>query len=107
MKVPVTLVICLFCMIPAAASHAATIQNRDQIEHQLRVIEGGAEIQLAVSPGRALTGVCKTKCDVYVGADPVPYDLISSDVLLIEEGQLLYEDDRKPEADTGPPAQTQ
>ena len=95
MKTAITLFVASVLMASAFTANAATIQNRDQSEYQLRIVEDGQERQVALLPSAAASDLCKSKCDLYIGTDPVPYDLISADKLSIEGGQLLYDDDGK------------
>ena len=90
MKTAITLALVSAMAVLPLTGKAATIENLDQTEYQLRIVENGQERQVALQPGTEVAELCKSKCDLYLGTDPDPYDLMSADSLVIEGG-TLYE----------------
>jgi hypothetical protein len=103
MKTAMTLFVASILTTATFAAHAATIQNEDQTEYQLRIVEDGKESQVALLPGASLQDLCKTKCDLYVGNDPDPYDLMAADVIAIKDGAVF---DNRPDASSDPASST-
>lgn len=102
MKKAVVMLAAAMLVGQVAIGHAASIQNRDQAEIQLRIIEEGQERAIALMPSEEVADLCATRCDLYVGADPAPYELIAADKLFIEGGQLLYDEDAPATAPDAP-----
>lgn len=88
MKLAIALLIASVLTVFAITANAATIENLDQSEYKLRIVENGQELEVALKPGAEAADLCKKKCELYIGADPDPYELISDDALVIEGGQL-------------------
>lgn len=91
MKTAVTILAALAFAATAGVCQAATIQNQDESEYQLRIVEDGQERQVALQPNTEAADLCANKCDLYVGTDPDPFELFSTDKLVIKGGQLMFE----------------
>jgi hypothetical protein len=102
MRMAITLLAASILTVFAITAKAATIENLDQTQHQLRIVESGQERQVELQPGAAVTDLCKTKCELYLGTDPEPYDLVSADTLVLEGGQLFEtkSNDEQPDTST-------
>jgi hypothetical protein len=69
--------------------HSASIKNRDDRDHKVTVIEGSSQKDHVLKPNAVLDGICETGCLIRLGdSQDDPYELESSDVTSIEEGQL-------------------
>ena len=91
MRTAIALLAASVLTVLAITAQAATIENLDQTLYQLRIVENGQERLVALLPGTGAAELCKTKCELYIGTDPDPYELVSSDALVIEGGKL-YDD---------------
>ena len=102
MRMAIALLAASILTVFAITAKAATIENLDKTQYQLRIVESGQERQVDLQPGAAATDLCKTKCELYIGTDPDPYELISADALVLEEGQLFatQSNDEKPDTST-------
>lgn len=89
MRTAITLLAASVLTVLAITAKAATIENLDQTLYQLRIVENGQERQVALLPSTEANELCKSKCELYIGTDPDPYELLSADVLVIEGGQLF------------------
>jgi hypothetical protein len=89
MKIAVVLLAASTLTVLAITAKAATIQNNDKSAYQLRIVENGQEQKIELKPSLAATGLCNSKCELYFGDDPDPYDVVSADALVIEGGQLF------------------
>jgi hypothetical protein len=79
-------------LLTPSAVHAASITNRDSVDRKVTVIEGSAQKHHVLKPNTVLDGICGTGCLIRLGDNQDdPYELESSDVTSIEEGQL-YDD---------------
>ena len=99
MRTAVVLLVASVLMVLAITANAATIYNNDKGVLALRVVESGDEQQVELRPGFEVTNICKSKCDLYIGNDPDPYEIGSIDMLVIEGGKL-YEVDSSPTPST-------
>jgi hypothetical protein len=76
-----------------SAVHSASITNRDDRDHKVTVIEGSSQKDHVLKPNAVLDGICETGCLIRIGDNQDdPFELESSDVTSIEEGQL-YDDE--------------
>jgi hypothetical protein len=91
MKTAMLLLAASVLMVFAIIAKAATIENLDQNQYQLRIVESGQSHEVALQPGAKAVDLCKTKCELYIGADPDPYEFHSADIMVIEGGKL-YDD---------------
>lgn len=89
MKMAIALLVASVLAVFAITAKAATIENLDQTEYRLRIVESGQEREVALHSGAEAADLCKSQCEIYIGADPDPYALVSADVLVIERGQLF------------------
>lgn len=80
-------------LLSPSAVHAASITNRDDRDHKVTVIEGSSQKDHILKPNAVLDGICETGCLIRIGDNQDdPFELESSDVVSIEEGQL-YDDE--------------
>ena len=84
----------------AITANAATIQNKDKSAYQLRIVEAGQEKKVDLQPSLEATDLCKTDCDLYLGDDPDPYQLVAADKFIIHDGQLYTAEEFAREAET-------
>ncbi len=86
---PVTLLLAASMLsIAAFSTHAVTIHNNESSAQVLRIVENGQEQQIQLQPSTSATDLCATKCDLYIGNDPDPYEVSAADSLVIENGEL-------------------
>lgn len=86
--VPGFLIAVLIVIVPSAVQ-SASITNRDDRDHKVTVIEGSSQKDHVLKPNAVLDGICETGCLIRLGdSQDDPYELESSDVTSIEEGQL-------------------
>lgn len=79
-------------LLSSSAVHSASITNRDDKDHTVTVIEGSSQKGHVLKPNAVLSGICETGCLIRLGdSQDDPFELESSDVTSIEEGQL-YDD---------------
>ena len=74
------------------AIEAATLTNRDNKAHKIVVTEYGSRKVTSIGAGKELEGVCAHRCLIYIGADPVPYQIAGSDSYGIKDGELFLEE---------------
>lgn len=86
-------IIVLAIILSASAVQAATLVNRDTASHSIVIVEEDNRKELVVEAGQELTDICQGICNLYIGNDPEPYDIASTDNLEIHDGQLLYQSD--------------
>lgn len=80
-------------LLSPSAVQAASITNRDDRNHTVTVIEGSTRKDHVLKPNAVLDGICETGCLIRLGDNSDdPFELQSSDVTSIEEGQL-YDDE--------------
>lgn len=87
----------------AIAANAATIQNNDKNAYQLRIVENGQEKRVDLQPNLEASGLCGSKCELYIDNDPDPYDVVAADAFIIEGGQVY--DVNEPAPGASPPSQ--
>lgn len=87
--------------VAAVSTHAATIHNNEATAQILRIVENGQEQKLELQPSTSATDLCATKCDLYIGNDPDPYEVSAADSLVIEDGKL-YEAGEPSQGDNTP-----
>lgn len=76
-------------LLSTSAVHAASITNRDGIDQKVTVIEGSSQKDHILKPNAVLDGICEMGCLIRLGdSQDDPYELESSDVTSVEEGQL-------------------
>lgn len=79
-------------LLSPSAVHSASITNRDDRDHTVTVIEGTSQKDHVLKPNGVLDGICGKGCLIRLGdSQDDPFELESSDVTSIEEGQL-YDD---------------
>jgi hypothetical protein len=103
MKMAIALLAASFLIVFAITVKAAKIENLDQAQYQLRIVESGQEHEVALQPGAEAADLCKTKCELYIGADPDPYELVSADALVLGGGRLYENDSKDANPDTSTP----
>jgi hypothetical protein len=87
-------------LLPSAAQ-AASIANRDDSDHTVTVIEGNSQKDHVLKPNAVLDGICGTGCLIRIdNSQDEPFELQSSDVTSIEEGQL-YDDEAAVPSESG------
>ncbi len=89
-----------------AAVHAASITNRDDLDHKVTVVEGETKTDYTLKPSQVLNGICAKGCTVQLDEnddEDEDYKLEPEDVVYIEEGNLYYE---TPEAPVAPAPET-
>ncbi len=80
-------------LLTPSAVHSASITNRDDVDRKVTVIEGSSQKDHILKPNAVLEGICETGCLIRLGdSQDDPFELESSDVASIEEGQL-YDDE--------------
>lgn len=78
-------------LIPSAVQ-AASVLNRDSVDHTITVVEGSAVKDHVLKPNAVLSGICESGCVVRLNGDDVdPYELEGPEVTSIEGGEL-YDD---------------
>jgi len=86
--------------LPSAAE-AASIVNRDDKDHTVTVIEGSSQKDHILKPNAVLDGICGAGCLIRLdNSQDEPFELESSDVTSIEEGQL-YDDEPEEPSESG------
>jgi hypothetical protein len=103
MKMAIALLAASFLIVFAITVKAAKIENLDQAQYQLRIVESGQEHEVALQPAAEAADLCKTKCELYIGADPDPYELVSADALVLGGGRLYENDSKDANPDTSTP----
>lgn len=79
-------------LLSTSAAHPASIKNRDDVDRKVTVIEGTSQKDHVLKPNAVLNGICEEGCLIRLGdSQDDPFELESSDVTSIEEGQL-YDD---------------
>ncbi len=75
-----------------SAALAASVTNRDDTDHTVTIIEGGAQKDHVLKKDEVLQGVCLKGCTIRIDGDDVnPYELEGSEVTAIEGGDLYAE----------------
>ena len=91
-----------------AGAQAATFVNRDSSAHRLVVVEGDARQELTIESAQELSGICQTTCNIYVGKDPDPYEVVVNDIIEIKAGELHFAgppvEDNQTETEQSPPS---
>jgi hypothetical protein len=83
-----------------AASHAATIANRDERDHSVTIIEGEAKAEHMLKPSQTLTDVCLKGCTIRMNrSEDDDYLLFGGDAVSIEDGTVFYD---TPDASAAP-----
>ena len=90
MKTAILLLIASTLTTLAVTANAATIRNNDKSAYQLRIVEQGQEKRIDLQPSLEAVDLCNSKCELYIGEDPDPYDIVAADAFIIEEG-LVYD----------------
>lgn len=80
----------MFATVPA---FALSITNLDAETRRLEIVQGSETRTIELAPQQRLDGLCSERCQVTIEGDPDPYDLETTDVVQIEEGQLYFQDD--------------
>lgn len=79
-------------LLSPSAVHSASIKNRDDVDRKVTIIEGTSQKGHVLKPNAVLDGICEAGCLIRLGdSEDDPFELESSDVTSIEEGQL-YDD---------------
>ena len=81
-------------MLTAAPAFALSITNLDSEPRRLQIVQGDDQRTVELAPQQRLDGLCSARCQVTIEGDPDPYDLETTDVVQIEEGQLYFQDDQ-------------
>jgi hypothetical protein len=89
-----------------STAQAVTITNNDEKEYTITVLEGDKERQVILKPDQRLEGVCPEGCRIRLPDDDEDYEVEGKDSVIIEDGQLFYDDPATPEPAPGqqPPA---
>lgn len=88
-------------LLSSSAAYTASITNRDGRTHTVTVIEGSSQKAHVLKPNAVLEGICPRGCLIRLGENPDdPFELDSSEVTSIEEGQL-YGDEAAVSSDSG------
>ena len=103
MKTIAAVIFASITIVSAASALAATIHNNDAAAVSLRVVENSQEQKVELQPSTAAKDLCSTKCDLFIGNDPDPYEISAADVLVIEDGKLY--DANEPAQDPNAPKQ--
>ena len=80
-------------MLAMPSVQAATLMNRDTAAHRIVVVEGDARKEIDVQSAQEVGGLCAVSCSIYIGTDPVPYDLSGQDKVEIQGGELFYKEE--------------
>ena len=71
---------------------ALTIKNGDTEAHTLMIVENGKSSELVLLQAQVATHLCVSACEVFVGVDPAPYEVVAGEVATIRQGKLDFED---------------
>lgn len=75
-----------------SAAQAASVTNRDDMDHTVTIIEGDTSKDHVLKKDEVLEGVCLSGCSLRIDGDDVnPYELEGSEVTTIEGGDLFAE----------------
>jgi hypothetical protein len=75
-----------------SAAHAASVTNRDDVDHKVTIIEGETQKDHVLKKDEVLEGVCERGCSIRIDGDDVnPYVLEGTEVTTIEGGDLYAE----------------
>lgn len=75
------------------AAHAASITNRDELDHKVTIIEGESKADHVLKPSQTLSDICARGCIVRLNdSEDDEYQLEAVDVVSIEDGGLYYDD---------------
>ena len=83
----------LVAVCQTVPAHSTTIRNLDKSEHRIVVVEGESSYEHKIASEKELAGICRSICNIYVGEDPDPYEILAEDKVEIEDGLLNYSDD--------------
>ena len=71
---------------------AASLTNRDDKDHKVTIMEGGARQEHTLRPDATLQGICRKGCIIRLNdSDNDDYELDGSEVVSIEDGYLYYD----------------
>jgi hypothetical protein len=75
-----------------SAAHAASVTNRDDVDHKVTIVEGETQKDHVLKKDEVLEGVCERGCSIRIDGDDVnPYVLEGTEVTTIEGGDLYAE----------------
>ena len=81
-------------LLLAPDGFAASLTNRDAIEHKLTVMTGKKDESRVLHPDEAWKDFCTTGCVIRLGDDEITtYELEGADVVSIEDGFIYYDRD--------------
>ena len=90
LKVVATGLLSVCCFSSAAL--ALSITNRDDRDHKVTIIEGGASKDQTLKPDAMVDGVCTKGCVIRLNdSDDDEYELEGNETVSIEDGYLYYE----------------
>jgi len=78
-----------------SAAEAATLLNSDATAHTITIVEDESRREFTIDAGQELSGICQSSCSLYMSDDPEPYDIVSTDKLEIQDGQLQYREEEQ------------
>ena len=79
-------------LLSPSAAQSASITNRDDRDRKVTIIEGSTPETRVLKPNEVIDGICKAGCLIRIDdSRDDPFELESSDVTSIEDGQL-YDD---------------
>lgn len=82
----------LSAVLLATSAGAASVTNRDGIDHKVTVIEGDSKQDHVVKAGGILEGICPKGCILRLNdSTDDPYELEGPEVTWIEGGELSEE----------------
>lgn len=87
-------------LLLASAVQAASITNRDDVDHKVTIIEGDAKKDHVLKVNAVLEGICQQGCVVRLNdkVDDDPYELEGSDVISIDGGEFWQDKVDEPDA---------
>ncbi|MEO0810245.1 MAG: hypothetical protein AAFW82_06345 [Pseudomonadota bacterium] len=88
-----TLVLLLAIALGTSAAHAAKLMNRDGRAYNIVVVENGNRQSITIGAGQQTSIACRSSCDLYMSGDPQPNEILATDTLKIQQGQIIYQED--------------
>jgi hypothetical protein len=85
-------VVLMVAVLGAHRAEAASLANRDDRDHKIRIIEGETGADQILKPQQALEGICAKGCIIRLNdSEDDEYQLEATDVVSIEDGYLYYD----------------